>query len=148
LGPRQRDAPISWGHKLGQKNSIGRRPSLIRATDLRRVGRMSSQCLILAALSACDPMFRLEVTAPVAHAAQRSCLQTTIAELGPRAPIIRQWGSRDGTAVLVAMTRGRTLRYSGTEADSIARILLRVRDTCGAAGVQGAPPYRVKQTPF
>jgi hypothetical protein len=66
---------------------------------------------------------------------------------------LRQYEYVDGTGALeTQIGRIPANRYSKSEADSLGTLmgatLLRVRDACGGAGVNGAPPYRIKRKPL
>ena len=140
--------------------------------------RTSLLLLLVLASTACDPLFAVVVTVPVARPVSESCAKLVFDSIArpprnvpsdpqgpPRRSIafvdgipyggITQHENSDSTAALersIGRFGPNGGRFSKTEVDTIAKelsaALTHVRDACGGVAPTGAPPYKVKQRPL
>ena len=137
---------------------------------------LTAASVVALQLAACDPYYRVVVTAPLTHPLPDSCAQQVFQALTSMPPFrvasspstrmadtaslllylgalspLSQVRHKDSTALLEASMGRLFERFDGVEVDRIGRelgpVLIRVRDECGGTG-RADVPYRVRRSPF
>ena len=98
--------------------------------------------LALVAAFACDPMYYVVVTVPLARPIPSGCVQSAATQ--ERLQRVRQLRYPDSTSALEAFAGVMVSPGIDSAGARVGRKLLQIRDGCGGSGVPGGPDYDIK----